>query len=195
MTTVSLDVVRRSTPTARKSDSTQQHLDELRCHDYSRHFQPASRADVARSRTLADSSPPTIALGPDEPPLNRSGSDPVHLDACRRLLDAETPVTELRHALAWVIPDQPCSRHDVEPIGSESPEGAQVLASFDRDGMPKALGDLGCVDAGEFWAPWCPAMSEGEVASSAFRRTDRFVCRGDRRRNHAFGFVVAALRR
>jgi hypothetical protein len=108
------------------------------------------------------------ALLADEPPLARPDSSPVHLDEYRHLLDAEGSDTLVRHGLAWVFPDPLHYRSDVELIGSDTSEAVQLLADLARDGMPRALVDLGFVNEAELWAPWCVVMWEGAIASIAF---------------------------
>jgi predicted GNAT family acetyltransferase len=53
-------------------------------------------------------------------------------------------------------------------VASETAHGEDLLATLRESGIPAGLFDMGFVDAGEFWAPWCAAVVEDEVASVAF---------------------------
>ncbi|HEX4741118.1 MAG TPA: GNAT family N-acetyltransferase [Caulobacteraceae bacterium] len=105
----------------------------------------------------------TLAL--DEPPFWSPGSAPLHLERYLAILDASEAEIELDHELT---PDLPPWSLEGALVASETAEGAGLLEALRRGGMPAGLFDMGFVDVGEFWAPWCAVIVEGEVASIAF---------------------------
>jgi len=70
------------------------------------------------------------------------------------------PIYALPHGLAFAT--------DAEIVGSESPEGAALLARLTREGMSPAMVAAGFVDTGELWPPWTLALVNGQVAAAAF---------------------------
>jgi GNAT superfamily N-acetyltransferase len=107
-------------------------------------------------------------LAADEPPLCDPGSTPTHLDAYLDLLALEAPVQHCSPDLEWYFPPRLAYRSDVDLVTSGTLQGDQLLRHLSQDGMPQPLLDLGFVDVGHFWAPWCVALHEGEIASIAF---------------------------
>ena len=108
------------------------------------------------------------ALVAEEPPLGDPDSTPLHLDDYVELLASEAPVERCDLGLNWTFPDRLDYKHPVVLVDSESPAGDRLLARLTEQGMPKALTELGFVDIGEFWAPWCIALHGDEIASIAF---------------------------
>ena len=106
-----------------------------------------------------------LTLAAEEPPFWRPGTAPVHLGRYLERLGAETAVVELDHEMA---PDLPLPDVDKKLVASDTAEGERLLSSLRRDGMPTGLLDMGFVDVGEFWAPWCAALVENEAISIAF---------------------------
>jgi predicted GNAT family acetyltransferase len=43
-----------------------------------------------------------------------------------------------------------------------------LLDRLARDGPPQVLADAGFKSVDDFWAPWCVALEDGEVAATAF---------------------------
>jgi hypothetical protein len=58
--------------------------------------------------------------------------------------------------------------HAAPLISSATDQGDELLARLERDGMPRPLVDAGFVNTSEFWAPWCIALNDDEIASIAF---------------------------
>jgi len=107
------------------------------------------------------------ALAADEPPL-RADSAPVRLDDYLELLAAERRVAQCDAGLIWTFPDRLDYEHPAALVRSDTPEGGRLLARLGDHRMPEALVAAGFVDVGEFWAPWCVAISGEEIASIAF---------------------------
>jgi RimJ/RimL family protein N-acetyltransferase len=57
---------------------------------------------------------------------------------------------------------------DAPLIDSESDKGERLYAYLSIHGMPSGLSDMGFRDVSDFWAPWCVALHDGQVASVAF---------------------------
>jgi hypothetical protein len=70
--------------------------------------------------------------------------------------------------LTYVLPNDVAYQHDVQLIGSDSPEGRALSATLAANGIPPGLAAMGFVDVSDFWDPWCVAMQNGEVVSVAF---------------------------
>lgn len=107
-----------------------------------------------------------LALAAEEPPFWRLGATPRHLERYLAVLgasEAEAEI-ELDHELPTNLEPGP----DVTLVASDTAEGEGLLEALRRDGMPAGLFDMGFTDVGEFWAPWCAALADGEVASVAF---------------------------
>ena len=104
----------------------------------------------------------------DEPPLCGPDSTPVHLDRYLQLLDAEAPVECCDAGLIWTFPEPMAYEHKEALAGSETPEGARLLARLRDQGMPPAMTALGFKRISDLWAPWCIALHEDEIASVAF---------------------------
>ncbi len=107
------------------------------------------------------------ALVAEEPPLGADGT-PVHLSDYLELLAAERTVERWDAGLIWAFPGQHDYRHPAVLVRSDTPEGTRLLARLRTRGMPETLVAAGFVDVGEFWAPWCVALSGDEIASIAF---------------------------
>jgi hypothetical protein len=105
-----------------------------------------------------------FALAAEEPPFWRPGGPLGHLERYLALLGTVVSRIELDHELP---PDLP-SNTGATLVASDTADGAELLASLGRDGMPAGLLDMGFVDAREFWPPWCAALEDGAVASVAF---------------------------
>lgn len=57
---------------------------------------------------------------------------------------------------------------DATIVRQQSAEGEALVERIKRHGMPPSLFDAGFVDLSHFWAPWCVAMVEDEIAAIAF---------------------------
>jgi RimJ/RimL family protein N-acetyltransferase len=121
------------------------------------------RHDVDESTALA-----IEYLAAREPALWHPDGAPVQLNEYRRVLAVETPVEESDAGLIWTFPDRLDYDHSAELVSSDTPAGDRLIARLNERGMPEPLFDLGFVDIGEFWAPWCIALQGDEIASIAF---------------------------
>jgi hypothetical protein len=107
-------------------------------------------------------------LAASEPPLGDPRTSPVHVDEYRRLLAIEAPVEQSDSGPIWVFPDRLPFEHPAPLIRSETPEGDRLVAQLLKGGMPPAMVEMGFVDVGELWAPWCVALDGDQIASAAF---------------------------
>lgn len=105
-------------------------------------------------------------IAASEPPL--CDSTPVHLDKYLQLLASEAPVEHWDTGLIWTFPKRLAYEHKAALVGSETPEGARLLARLKEQGMPPAMAALGFKEINDLWAPWCVALHEDEIASVAF---------------------------
>jgi hypothetical protein len=108
------------------------------------------------------------ALVAREPPMTEAHSVPVHIDDYAELLGAEAPVEEVSGGMTYAFPDSLEYEHAARVVSSHTPEGAQLLARLQAEGMPEDLVQMGFVEARDFWPPWCAALDEGTIASVAF---------------------------
>ncbi|HEY2049560.1 MAG TPA: hypothetical protein VGH03_09465 [Caulobacteraceae bacterium] len=106
-----------------------------------------------------------LSLAREEPPFWPAGAAPHHLGRYLALLAARDAEVELDHEME---PDRPPFPAPAIVVASDTAEGQALLESLRRSGMPAGLFNMGFVDVGEFWAPWCAAVVSGEVASIAF---------------------------
>jgi GNAT acetyltransferase len=106
-----------------------------------------------------------LTLAREEPSFWPPGAAPRHLGRYLKILGASEHEIELDHEMT---PDLPLREGGARLVASGTTEGAGLLESLRRGGMPAGLFDMGFVDVGEFWAPWCAALVKGEVVSIAF---------------------------
>lgn len=106
-----------------------------------------------------------LELAREEPPFWPPGAEPRHLGRYLAILGAAESEIELDHEMA---PDLPLRDVEATLVASGAVEGEALLESLRRGGMPAGLFDMGFFDVGEFWAPWCAALVNGEVVSIAF---------------------------
>ncbi len=105
-------------------------------------------------------------LAADEPPFIYPAT-PKHLGRYLSLLGGDgTAAYEL--VLIYELPHAHPYRSDVRLIGSDSREGQDLMQGWATDGVPGPVFDLGFRQAADFWAPWCAAIVDDEVASIAF---------------------------
>ncbi|MBV8685047.1 MAG: hypothetical protein JO111_19405 [Caulobacteraceae bacterium] len=106
-----------------------------------------------------------LALAAEEPPFWRPEATPLHLERYLALLQIEEAEVELDHEMT---PDLEPLQVEATLVVSDTTEGEDLLATLRQDGMPAGLFDMGFVDTGEFWTPWCAALVKGVVVSIAF---------------------------
>jgi hypothetical protein len=109
-----------------------------------------------------------MALVALEPPLLTHGGCPRHLDRYIELLSREGVGPRQNLGVIYKLPHRLEYGHGVSLLDGDSEEGKRLYASFSERGMPAGLADLGFHDASDFWAPWCVALHDGDVASVAF---------------------------
>ena len=109
------------------------------------------------------------ALAAEEPPFAHPAV-PRHFERYLAVLARHRPVTHHNFGLIYDFPhNHPYSSNDdVRLVGSDTQEGELLLATLSRSGMPAGLRDLGFRAVEDFWAPWCAALVDGEIASLAF---------------------------
>lgn len=76
-------------------------------------------------------------------------------------------MTQSHTELVWTLPEDLDFPQSADTVLSGTDRGASLLASLDRDGMPKALVEAGFLDTAGFWSPWCVAIDRDEIASIA----------------------------
>jgi hypothetical protein len=90
------------------------------------------------------------------------------LPACAEALAQQlAPVTSVEPSLVFALP-RDTSAADERIVRSGTVEGEALLAGLARDGMPAHLVEAGFVGLGDFWAPWCVRLDDGEIAAIAF---------------------------
>jgi hypothetical protein len=104
----------------------------------------------------------------NEPPLGDPWAQPLNLDEYVRLLAAEPPDDQGDAGPIYTFPDVLAFPRTVLLVRSATPEGDRLVAHLMDRGMPESLSSLGFGDVGEFWEPWCVALSGDEIASVAF---------------------------
>jgi len=58
--------------------------------------------------------------------------------------------------------------HRATLVQSDTPEGDDLIAHLERDGLPKSLIHAGFVALDDFWWPWCVALEGDDIAAMAF---------------------------
>lgn len=122
--------------------------------------------DVSAETTVA-----IQRLVAQEPPLDKSESEPIHLAEYSRLLGAERPATNVNPAnpgLNWAIPRPLAFHHSAKMVLSGSADGNRLSTRIIEHGMPPALIAAGFEDISHFWQPWCAVLDGAEIASIAF---------------------------
>jgi hypothetical protein len=108
------------------------------------------------------------ALARRERPLAEADAVPAHLDDYVELLGVEGSVEAVSRSLTYAVPSPLRYEHAVHVVASGSPDGETLYAQLAAEGMPAALAELGFVDAGHLWPPWCAALDAGAIVSVAF---------------------------
>ena len=109
-----------------------------------------------------------MALLATEPPFLTRDGCPRHIDRYVGLLSREGAVAKQSLGVIYEVPHRLKYGQGLALLDSHSREGERLHASLSKHGLPVGLLDLGFRDASEFWAPWCVALHDGEVASVAF---------------------------
>jgi hypothetical protein len=103
-----------------------------------------------------------------EPPFFAQNGRPQYLDRYIELLSREGAVRKQSLGVIYELPKDLEYEHGMTLIDSESEEGTRLCDSLSVNGMPAGLFDMGFTDVSDFWAPWCVALDDGQVASVAF---------------------------
>ena len=117
-----------------------------------------------------------LALAAREPPLSEPDSVPVHSDEYGELLAAEARVEYVGRGITFAIPSCIAYDHAARIVGSDTEEGARLLARLEADGMPDDLVAMGFSDTAHLWPPWCAALDRETIVCVAF--TARLSGRG-----------------
>jgi GNAT acetyltransferase len=121
-----------------------------------------------RSDVTDDLAAEIMSLVTLEPPFFTRDGRPQYLDRYIELLTREGTVRQQSLGVIYELPNDLEYEQGVPLIDSESDEGGRLHACLSMHGMPAALLDMGFLDVSHFWAPWCVAMHDGQVASVAF---------------------------
>ena len=112
----------------------------------------------------ASSAAKIAELMQDEPSLVAVNASPQHLARYVELLGSEKETRGINYALPHDVPIV-CTANR---IWSDTPEGDELMAALNTNGMPHGLYAMGFVNTGEFWPPWCALLEDGVVASICF---------------------------
>lgn len=78
------------------------------------------------------------------------------------------PGAQVSRALIYLLPQGVAFAAEAEFVESGTAAGDALLARLARDGTPAHLAEAGFVGIEDFWAPWCVALADGEIAAMAF---------------------------
>lgn len=78
------------------------------------------------------------------------------------------PDAKVSRALIYRLPRGVVVPAETDFIDSGTAEGDALLARLARDGVPAHLAEAGFLGVEDFWAPWCVAIVDGEIAAMAF---------------------------
>ncbi|MGX7874160.1 hypothetical protein ACVDG5_016650 [Mesorhizobium sp. ORM6] len=105
-------------------------------------------------------------LAAAEPPLIHPAK-PKHLADYLSVFDEGGSVAH-NFGLIYRLPHALRYDSDARLIGSDSEEGQDLMQSWAANGVPENLFGLGFRQVADFWAPWCAAAIDGQIASIAF---------------------------
>ncbi|WP_245469861.1 GNAT family N-acetyltransferase [Mesorhizobium sp. M2C.T.Ca.TU.002.02.1.1] len=107
-----------------------------------------------------------VGLLAAEPPFTHPAT-PRHLERYLALLGGGN---HARHnfGLIYHLPHGHPYPSGVRLVGSDSESGQALIGSWKAEEVPEGLFELGFREVSDFWAPWCAALVDGEVASIAF---------------------------
>lgn len=122
------------------------------------------RADVD-----ADVANEIRALVAQEPPVTTAGQWPKFVEAYRKLLAADAPVSARQQGPIHLLPHGThAAETGAQIVRQHTPEGDALWTRLHREGMPQAMVDDGFTDLSHFWEPWCVAIVGDEIAAIAF---------------------------
>jgi GNAT superfamily N-acetyltransferase len=84
------------------------------------------------------------------------------------LLAAEAPAPTVVPGLIYALPRGARFAHGARIVRGGEAAGEALVERLARQGLPRSLLDMGFVGVEDFWAPWCAATVDGEIASIAF---------------------------
>lgn len=125
---------------------------------------PDGNLAFARHDVPDDVAAGLIAAVTHAPPWFEADALPACADA---LAEQLAPVTPVEPSLVFALPHAPPA-DDPRILSSGTGAGEALLGALARDGMPAHLAEAGFVGLGDFWAPWCALVDEGEIAAMAF---------------------------
>jgi len=129
---------------------------------------PSGNVAGVRSDVADEIAAEIMALVATEPPLLTREGHPRHLDRYINLLSREGAAPKQNLGVIYNLPHRLEYGHGAALVDSDGVEGERLYASFSKHGLPVGLLDLGFHDTSDFWAPWCVALHDSEVASVAF---------------------------
>ena len=112
-------------------------------------------AIAARAQALMEAAPPWFEA---EMPL-------PCLDELMALL---APVQAISRSIIYCLPHSVAFEARADFVCSGTPASDALLARLAEAGMPPHLVAAGFVGLEDFWAPWCVALQDGQIAAMAF---------------------------
>jgi RimJ/RimL family protein N-acetyltransferase len=106
-------------------------------------------------------------LAAQEAPVTAPGATPRFAERYRALLGGGA-LSLHNYGPIHLLPQGTVWTRDAVIVAQGTPEGDALTARIARDGMPAALVEAGFADLSHFWAPWCVALADGEIAAVAF---------------------------
>lgn len=103
------------------------------------------------------------ALAITEPPFTHP-AEPKHLD----LYLATLAPARQTFGLIYELPHNLSFSSSARLVSGETEDGHDLLKSIEKRGMPAHVASHGFHSTRDFWAPWCVATVDGEIASIAF---------------------------
>ncbi|MEJ1967516.1 MAG: GNAT family N-acetyltransferase [Rhizomicrobium sp.] len=102
-----------------------------------------------------------------EPPLRRPGTTPRFAEDYRALLGVAEPLSARNYGPVHLLPHGTRASSRIAIVRHNTPDGDALWTEL-AAGMPPGLAEAGFTSVDDFWAPWCAALVEGEIAAIAF---------------------------
>jgi hypothetical protein len=108
------------------------------------------------------------ALAAREPAVTAPDATPRYAERYREWLGAREPSTDHDFGVTYGLPHGTPWSNPVACVASGTPQGDALVGRIASQGMPQTMVDVGFADLSHFWAPWCVALHDGEIAAIAF---------------------------
>jgi hypothetical protein len=109
-----------------------------------------------------------LAFAESAPPWSDPDTPPDGLDEILALLARDTPVTVDGPEIVFRLPNGLVFDHEATLVSSDTAAGDALLERLTGDGLPQPLLEAGFLELGDFWWPWCVALSGDNIAAMAF---------------------------